>query len=159
MARRGRKPKPTSLKILAGTRSDRINHSEPVVPADRFDPPSWLEGPALVKWHELAPQLVTAGVARNLDVDSLARYCWTWHQWQKHSRLCERGADVLVMKDESTGKVRYAQVAPSATLVVKYGAILARLESEFGMTPSSRSSIVTGQVPADPIDAWLQKWS
>jgi hypothetical protein len=34
-----------------------------------------------------------------------------------------------------------------------------RLAQQFGMTPSSRSGIATGQVPADPIEAFLKKWS
>jgi P27 family predicted phage terminase small subunit len=156
MARRGRKPRPTALKILAGTRSDRINTAEPVVPADAVAPPAWLTGDALLKWHQIVPQLVAAGVARNLDVEAAARYCWVWSQWRRHAQLCERGADVLVMKAED-GSPRYAQIGPSATLVTKYAAILARLEAEFGLTPSSRSSLVVTEQPTSELDRWLRE--
>jgi P27 family predicted phage terminase small subunit len=155
MGRRGPRPKPTALKILRGTRRDRVNHAEPALAADAVAPPSWLDGDSLAHWHRLAPQLLAAGVLRNGDCEALARLCWLHTQWRKHAQLCERGADIIVMKDEA-GKIRYAQVSPSATLVTKFGAAMAKLEAEFGLTPSSRSSLVVTERPTDALDQWLR---
>ena len=44
---RGRKPKPTALKLLDGTRADRINHDEPAMPPASIEPPDWLDETAL----------------------------------------------------------------------------------------------------------------
>ena len=158
MARPGRKPRPTALKILRGERADRINHQEPAPPAGPVPPPEWLQGDGLVVWSQIAPQLLATGVLTVIDADALARYCSLVVQWRKHLGIVERGGDVLIMRDE-TGKVRYTQVAPSATLVNKYGAALLRLESEFGMTPAARSAIRVGQQPdaSDPLQSFLAR--
>jgi phage terminase small subunit len=73
--------------------------------------------------------------------------------------ICQKGGDVLVLRSE-TGAVRFASVAPSATLVGKYGRELLRLAQEFGLTPSSRSTIVgsAAKPEADPLGRFLQKW-
>jgi P27 family predicted phage terminase small subunit len=105
--------------------------------------------------HRLAPQLLAAGVLRNGDCEALARLCWLHTQWRKHAQLCERGADIIVMKDEA-GKIRYAQVSPSATLVSKFAGLMAKLEAEFGLTPSSRSSLVVTENPTSTLDQWLR---
>lgn len=158
MGRRGPKPAPTALRILRGDRPDRINRNEPKPPAGIAKPPEWLTGEALAKWNDLAPQLLTTGVLTIIDVEALARYCSIWQEWRKHLGLIQRGADVLVIRDNE-GKVRYTQVGPSASLVNKYGAALLRLEQEFGLTPAARSSIRVGEraEPSDPLQAFLAK--
>ena len=52
---RGRKPRPTALKILDGTRADRINHDEPAMPPASIEPPDWLDETARAHWGELDP--------------------------------------------------------------------------------------------------------
>ena len=155
MGRRGPKPAPTQLKIMRGMRRDRVNTQEPALAADAVAPPDWLQGDSLAHWHRLAPQLLAAGVLRNGDCEALARLCWLHTQWRRHAQLCERGADIIVMKDEA-GKIRYAQVSPSATLVSKYAGLMAKLEAEFGLTPSSRSSLVVTENPTSTLDQWLR---
>ena len=161
MGRRGVKPMPSALRIARGTHLERLNQHEPQPPADNVVPPSWLEGDALAKWHELAPQLTALRVMTNLDVDALARYCITFAEWRKHLSFCQKGGDVLVLKDD-TGRVKFASVSPSATLVNKYATQLLRIGQEFGMTPSSRSQIVAGAgQPAadDPMAKFLAKYA
>ena len=156
---RGRRPMPAAVRIAKGTHLERLNRNEPKPAADSVVPPAWLEGDALDKWHELTPQLIALNIATNLDVDALARYCVTWVEWRKHLAVCQKGGDVLVLRSE-TGAVRFASVAPSATLVAKYGRELLRLAQEFGLTPSSRSTIVGSAVKpeADPLNAFLKKY-
>src|SRR5438445_13385531 len=77
MARGGATPKPTALKIADGTRSDRVNRSEPVprslphVPG----PPDQLSKEACSVWRERAADLHHAGVLTPLDLDVFAIYC------------------------------------------------------------------------------------
>lgn len=111
-----------------------------------------------MKYEEVASRLLKMGILTNVDVDALARYAVTFVEWKKHLAICQRGGDVLVVKDEA-GKLRYASVAPSATLVAKHGQTLLRLAQEFGMTPSARTALATkgDTKPNDPLAAWLQK--
>jgi P27 family predicted phage terminase small subunit len=158
MGRRGPRPKPTALKIARNTRRDRVNAHEPQPPSDAVAPPDYLTPEEVEKFQQLAAQLLSLGLLTNIDVDSLSRYVGHWSAWKKHKAICDRGGDIIVIRDEA-GKVRYAQVGPSATLTNKHSAAMDRLAQQFGMTPSSRSGIATGQVPADPIEAFLKKWS
>jgi P27 family predicted phage terminase small subunit len=149
---------PAAIRIAKGTHLERLNRNEPKPPADSVVPPPWLEGDALDKWNEVAAQLLALGILTNIDVDALSRYCVTWQEWRKHLAICQKGGDVLVLRSES-GAVRFASVAPSATLVGKYGRELLRLAQEFGLTPSSRSTIVGSAVrpEADPLQTFLAK--
>ena len=61
-AMRGRKPKPTALKLLDGTRADRINHDEPAMPPASIEPPDWLDETARAYWGDLAPVLQSSGL-------------------------------------------------------------------------------------------------
>jgi P27 family predicted phage terminase small subunit len=158
MGKRGPRKQPTKLRILRGNPSkEAVPDREPEPAANAIVAPAWLAGEALEKWHGLVPQLLACGVLTNVDTEALARYCVIWQEWKKHLSMVQRGADVLVMRDEA-GKVRYTQVAPSATLVVKYAAILLRLEQEFGLTPSARTGIVAAENAGnDPLAAFLSK--
>jgi len=159
MGRRGPPKEPTPLRILRGNPSRTpIPKDEPKPAADNLAPPDWVTGEARAKYEEVAGRLAALGLLTNIDVDALGRYAVTFVEWKKHLVICQRGGDVLYVKDES-GRLKYASVAPSATLVAKHGQTLTRLAQEFGMTPSSRASLsVNGETkPNDPLSSWLQK--
>lgn len=158
MGKRGPRKQPTALRILRGNPSkERLDTGEPQPPADQIAPPDFCTGEAADKFRALAPQLHALGVLTNVDLDALGRYCVLHVEWKKHLAICQRGGDVLIGRDES-GRVKYTQVGPSATLVNKYGAQLLRLAQEFGLTPSSRASMTTTAAGSgDPLSAWLEK--
>lgn len=126
---RGRKPKPTALKILDGTRADRINRDEPVLPAGGLEPPSWLndvEGHGRDHWDELAPLLSKAGLLTEGDRPALALLC------RAYARLRLDPLD-----DRANDLYR-------------------RMLIEFGLTPSARSRIKgTGEKPKDALAEFL----
>jgi P27 family predicted phage terminase small subunit len=159
MGRRGPKPAPSALRVLRGDRPDRINRREPQPITTGIEPPEWLAGDALDKWRDLVPRLMALGILGNTDIDALVRYCVTWVEWRRHQDICARGGDIMVMKDEN-GRVRYAQVAVSFTIMTKTDKILQSIAQEFGGTPSSRSTIVGSAVKpeADPLNAFLKKY-
>jgi P27 family predicted phage terminase small subunit len=156
MGRYGTRPQPTAVKIARGTEPRWINHAEPQPPPGLPQPPDWLSPVALAKWNELTPLLAVTGVLTTLDGDALARYCVTFAEWKKHLSICERGGDVLIVRDEG-GRVRYTQVGPSATLVRQHGQTLHKLAIEFGLTPAARSGVrvADGLGGADPLQSWL----
>jgi len=151
MGKRGRRPEPTILKIAKGNPGKRpLNTSEPKPPDGEIQPPDWVSGVARAKWDDLVPKLVAMNVMTVSDVDTIARYCSMHEQYVKYLEQVRRGLDVIVMRDES-GRVRYMQSTPAATMMLKLATSMLRIEQEFGLTPSSRSGIVASQTesPAD----------
>ena len=147
MGKRGPRPEPTILKIAKGNPGKRaLNKSEPKPPADAIQPPDWVSGRSLEKWQEVVPKLVGMGVMTNADIDTIARYCTMYEQFVKYLDQVRRGLDVLVIRDDS-GKVKYMQSTPAATMMTKLAASMLRIEQEFGLTPSSRSGIATKEIP------------
>lgn len=141
MGKRGRRPEPTVLKIARGNPGKRaLNTSEPKPASDAIVAPDWVTGKSREKWDDVVPKLVGMGVMSNADIDTIARYCVMYEQFQKYLDQCRRGLDVIVMRDES-GRVKYMQTAPAATMMVKLAASMLRIEQEFGLTPSARSGI------------------
>ena len=69
MATRGRKPKPTALKLLEGNPGKRpINEHEPIPPKGTVKCPTWLEPEAKKEWKRLAPSLEAMGVLTQADL-------------------------------------------------------------------------------------------
>lgn len=142
MGKRGRRTQPTIYKLARGNPGKRpLNPNEPKPPADAVRPPEWVSGVSRAKWDELVPKLVEMGVMTNADVDTIARYCTMHEQYLKYLEQVRKGLDVIVMRDES-GRVKYMQAAPAATMMHKLATALLRIEQEFGLTPSARSGIV-----------------
>jgi P27 family predicted phage terminase small subunit len=78
----GRKPIPTTLKLIRGTaRPHRMNKDEPMPPACVPEPPAHLEERARRKFTEIADMLARCGVMTELDRDALGRYCVIWCRW------------------------------------------------------------------------------
>ena len=68
MAARGRKPKPTALKVLEGNPGKRpLNDHEPIPPKGELKCPSWLLPEAKKEWKRLASSLEAVSYT-HLDV-------------------------------------------------------------------------------------------
>jgi len=136
---RGRKPKPTNLKLLEGTfRPDRANKNEPKPDPGIPDPPECLSPVALEKWKRITPELESLGLLTQIDGDALARYCQHYAIWvEAVGNVQEIG---LVVKSKKGNPIQN----PYLGIANRANDILAKLESEFGMTPSSRTRIGVG---------------
>jgi P27 family predicted phage terminase small subunit len=141
MGKRGPRKQPTAVRLLKGDRSKQGRRpQEPIPPAGELTPPEYIVGKAREKWEEVLPKLVAMRVMTPADLETLGRYCAVWEQWAKCLDQMRRGLDVLVIRDKD-GKVKYMQSAPAATMFVKLGQSLLRMEQEFGLTPSARASM------------------
>lgn len=158
MGKRGPRPEPTIIKMAKGNPGKRpLNKSEPKPPSDDITPPDWVTGVARSKWDEVVPKLIGMGVMTNADIDTIARYCTMHEQFVKYLEQVRRGLDVLVIRDDK-GKVKYMQSTPAATMMTKLAASMLRIEQEFGLTPSARSSIATTQnKQQDDLEAFFTK--
>lgn len=144
---RGPKPKPTNLKVVAGTqRADRANPSEPRLEPAAPEPPSFLTPYARAEWVRVCDTLVTAGIMTKSDRAALAAYCQAFGRWQKAEE--ELAQDDLIITTTNGNQIQNPLVGTAN----KAMADVVRYAAEFGMTPSARSRIVAlkNDAPEDP---------
>ena len=142
----GRKPLPTHLKLVKGTaRPHRLNKKEPKLPLVAPEPPDHLDERAKAKFTELAKMLARHGVMTELDAGAIARYAVVWCRWvDAEAEIKKRGPVVKTTGDNIIQN-------PFLTVANKCLLQMAQIESEFGLTPSSRSRIRM-EMPSDTID-------
>jgi P27 family predicted phage terminase small subunit len=132
----GRKPIPTTLKLIRGTaRPHRINKDEPMPPVSVPEPPAHLEDRARAKFAEMAGMLARCGVMTELDRDALARYAVIWCRWIDAEAEIKRKGPIV--KTEGGNIIH----SPYLAVANRCHRQLAQLEGEFGLTPSSRSRV------------------
>ena len=84
MAARGRKPKPTALKVLEGNPGKRpLNDHEPIPPKGELKCPSWLLPEAKKEWKRLSSSLEAMGVLTMADLTAFAGYCQAYARWKE----------------------------------------------------------------------------
>ena len=133
---KGRKPKPTRMKALAGNPGRRpLNSDEPEVFPSDLAPPHDLRGLALKAWKKLAPLLARMKLFTDADRDALEMYCTAYGHWKDaEEKIREHGA---VVKAPSG----YIQQSPYIGIAKQMREEMRKLLPEFGLTPSSRSRL------------------
>lgn len=142
---RGRKPKPTALKALAGNPGKRkLNPAEPELPVSEVDAPVWLGPVAREEWIRLASTLLAAKILTVGDRNSLAAYCENFAAWRR--------AQAVIARRGLTFKTRsgYEQQRPEVSIAQKSMALMLKFAVEFGLTPASRTRLDGGSAPKDP---------
>ena len=148
MATRGRKPKPTALKVLEGNPGKRpLNENEPIPPKGSIKCPSWLLPEAKKEWKRLAPSLEAMGVLTMADLTAFEGYCQAYARWREaEDFLTQHGS---IFKTPSG----YVQQVPQVSIAQTYLKIMNKFAEQFGLTPSSRSRIIASDGgPADAAD-------
>ncbi len=98
MAIRGRKPKPTALKVLTGNPGQRpLNHDEPQPSATPPKCPAWLSKQAKAEWRKLAPELSRLGLLTLVDEGSLAGYCSALAAFRSAEETIQRDGEYVIM--------------------------------------------------------------
>ena len=132
----GRKPKPTSLKILQGNPGRRpLNSAEPKFPTLQSDCPKHLGPIAAEEWARIR-ELFT-NIFTEADRAALSAYCVCYGRWveaEDHVR-----ATGMMVKSPSG----YPMQNPWLSIANKAFQQMNKMMSEFGMTPSSRSRVKT----------------
>lgn len=135
---RGRKPKPTNLKILQGNPGRRpINANEPTFPALESDCPKHLGPIAAIEWARVRDLFKVQNIFTEADRAALSAYCVCYGRWveaEDHVR-----ATGMMVKSPSG----YPMQNPWLSIANKAFQQLNKLMPEFGMTPSSRSRVKT----------------
>jgi len=133
---RGRRPKPTRMKVLTGNPGKRrLNEDEPQPAPAIPDCPDELGPVARAEWNRLVAQLASLRILTHLDRAALAAYCGAYALWAESTAAIQQyGA----MVKSPTG---YPIQSPYVSIANRQAEIMMRIASEFGFTPASRSRI------------------
>jgi P27 family predicted phage terminase small subunit len=136
MATRGRKPKPTALKVIEGNPGKRrINKEEPRPPADAVKCPTWLLPAAKREWKRMAPAMEQLGILTNADISAFAGYCQAYARWREAEEFITQHGSIF--KTPSG----YVQQVPQVSIAQQNLKIMQSFCTEFGLTPASRARI------------------
>ena len=156
MAARGRKPKPTALKVLEGNPGKRpLNDHEPIPPKEELKCPSWLLPEAQKEWKRLASSLEAMGVLTMADLTAFAGYCQAYARWKEAEEFITQHGSIF--KTPSG----YVQQVPQVSIAQQNLKIMQSFCSDFGLTPATRARIIAGgggseDVSDDPMEKLLK---
>ena len=147
MAQRGRKPKPTAIKLVEGNPGKRpLNTNEPKPKSKAPSCPKWLEGEAKKEWRRLAKQMEQLGILTEVDRAAFAGYCQAYARWKEAEEfISKHGA---IVKTPSG----YWQQVPQVSIAQQYLKQMSKFCEQFGLTPASRSRIVADSTQGDAGD-------
>lgn len=147
LAQRGRKPKPTALKVLEGNPGKRqlnLNEPEPIAKAPSC--PKWLEPEAKKEWRRLSKKMERLGILTEVDMAAFAGYCQAYARWKAAEEfISKHGA---IVKTPSG----YWQQIPQVSIAQQYLKDMQKLAEQFGLTPASRSRIISDAVKTEYMD-------
>lgn len=147
MATRGRKPKPTALKVLEGNPGKRpLNLNEPKPEKKAPKCPSWLEPEAKKEWRRMSKVLEQIGVLTEVDAAAFAGYCQAYSRWKEAEEFLTKHGTIF--KTPSG----YIQQVPQVSIAQTYLKIMKDFCSEFGLTPSARTRIKAGTAGGEATD-------
>ena len=149
---RGRRPKPTQLKILQGNPGGRsLNKHEPK-PASVIPPcPNELCDDAKLEWARLSPYLLRTGLITEADMAAFAGYCQAFGRWIAAERELKIEGEILVSDKKNLVQNPRLWVANRA-LEQMY-----KFLTEFGLSPSSRSRLKIDPKVEDEMDEYLKR--
>jgi P27 family predicted phage terminase small subunit len=132
---RGRKPIPTALKLLHGTRKDRILPDEPKVDPGMPLCPDFIQGEGREQWNVVGPQLVALGIMTQVDGVGLAMLANATARWMAAEVKVQQMGEVLQSDEGGYYQNPYLAVSNKAFEQMN------RMLVEFGMTPASRTRV------------------
>lgn len=149
---KGRKPKPTKLKIIAGNPGKRpLNDREPMPKRGRPKCPPFLHQYAKDEWAALLPELDRLGLLTLVDRGSLAAYCQAWAEFRIATEMLD--AEGRTTMGGSGGLKPHPAISFQRSA---WRAILA-FAALFGLDPSSRSRLKTPESDEiDPLSEFLE---
>lgn len=140
VAGRGRKPKPTAKKALAGNPGKRaLNKAEPAFSTvTDIDPPEWLSDRAATMWKMLVPELLREHVIALTDLHNVEAFCTAYDNWRAAQAAVAQFGIVVESSQGSPMKNPALTAANEAMRqMVTFGSML-------GLDPASRTRIIGG---------------
>lgn len=143
---RGRKPKPTQLRLIEGNPGKRALNTREPKPAPKMPTcPAHLCPTAKAEWKRLARQLYDLGILTNLDRAVLAAYAQAYGRWTFAERKLK---ETLLLVKLPSG---YIQQSPWLAIANKQLELMQKFGAELGLSPVTRTRISTCE-PANEDD-------
>jgi P27 family predicted phage terminase small subunit len=147
MTQRGRRPKPSYLKVVTGNPGKRPIGEDWVKPEPPKRPiaaPALLDRYAKAEWTRLAPGLHKLGLLTFLDRGPFVAYCQAWSIY----RHAQEALDDLSRKDDSglggmLMRTKAGNTIQNPLIGIRNKALrdMVRYAAEFGFTPSARARV------------------
>lgn len=137
MKQKGRKPKPTQLKVLNGNPGKRpLNDREPKPETTIPKCPDFLDADAKAEWARLTKELKVLGLISQLDRSQVAILCQEYSRWKQATQIINRLGTTF-----ETEKGYIAQ-RPEVGVANKAIQNILKISANFGLSPSDRVRIV-----------------
>jgi len=146
--RRGTKPKPTRLKLLAGNPGRRpLNEREPQppLPPTLPKPPRHLSRDGRAEWLRVGGMLLRSRVLTEADLTALSAYATFYGRWMAAEHEIKRNGILVPAGKDSDVRVQN----PMLSVANKAFQQMSQLLGEFGLTPSSRTRIIASPASED----------
>ena len=138
---RGRRPKPTALKLIEGNPGKRpLPKDEPTPPVGATKPKG-LGAVASRKWDELAPLLTESRILTVVDAGALEAYCVAYEEYELAGQEIEKNGLTILNRFDDTVENPCVATRRKALNAMRQWAI------ELGMTPASRSRVTRAERP------------
>ena len=142
---KGRKPKPTVLKLAIGNPGRRpLNLAEPHpgalalrCPREVIDPVAQLE------WRRTMVPAIRIGQITAADRVMAIAHCELWATWRSQLADASRHAHIIAV-----GEKNYPTPNPARVMANKTFQLLVKVDAELGFTPSSRSRVQAVTAPS-----------
>lgn len=154
---RGRKPKPTVMKLVQGNPGRRpINKDEPKPPSMDAACPAELTDPVSQReWAETIVPAIERGQITSAERVMAIAHCELWATWRSQITDAARHPHVV-----ATGANNYPTPNPARGMANKTLQLLLKVDAELGLTPTSRTR-VSASAPsttvASPLARFLKK--
>ncbi len=147
---KGRKPTPTSIRLLEGNVGHRpLRGNEPKPRPLLPTCPSWLSPAAKRHWRVLVGELgPIPGLLTAVDAGALAGLCESFAQFREASEFLHRHGPVY-------RRGELLKVTPQVHIARDAFATYLKLAGEFGLTPAARTRISTAPADDDAEDDLL----
>ena len=141
MAQRGRKPKPTPLKLLEGNPGKRpLPKGEVRLASKAPRCPQWLEEDAKKEWKRMGKILEQMGILTEMDMTAFAGYCQAYARWKEAEEFLSKHGSIIKTPNG------YLQQVPQVSISQTNLKILLKFCEQFGLTPSARNRLATMDV-------------
>jgi len=147
MGKRGPRRQPTRLKLLRGNPGRRkLPKSEPRPDGELPNCPAHLTAAARQAWEQFAQELTAARIATSTDAVALELLAAAYARYlEAADNVAKFGA---VWVEKGAGKIPKFAYSPYWAVMNHEWKHVKQMLAEFGMTPSSRSSVESVRPPA-----------
>jgi P27 family predicted phage terminase small subunit len=134
---RGRRPQPSTLRILHGSKKP-FNSQEPSSPLLKRMPPApqFLDDEGKRAWSAEGRRLIKAGLLTALDLTMFG----TWCIWYSKRDLASRAVNQSGVVVRANG-VGNPYISPYMSVISMCSKAMHQIEVEFGLSPASRSKV------------------